>query len=74
MDLLLANTLISRDEKHFPRAAEFLPERWLRDEATSKPNPFVSLPFGHGARKCVGMRFASLEMETLLAKVAVLIL
>ncbi|KAF4519781.1 hypothetical protein B566_EDAN009031 [Ephemera danica] len=73
VDIIMASGLMSRMEKHFPRASEFVPERWLRDNAENpyhdlKTNPFVFMPFGHGSRKCVGMRFASLEMEMLLAK------
>jgi cytochrome P450 len=66
-------------ERHYPDALKFIPERWLREKDESnkdcpvtnvKTNPFTFLPFGHGARKCVGSRFASLEMEMLLAKVS----
>lgn len=57
------------NEKYFPRAKEFLPERWLPGgEALKCKHPFAFLPFGFGVRKCVGKRFADLEMETVLAK------
>ncbi|KAF4530825.1 hypothetical protein B566_EDAN015991 [Ephemera danica] len=74
IDIVMPNAYLSTMESHFPRAKEYLPERWLRgnenySELSGMKNPFVSLPFGHGARKCVGMRFALLEAEVLLAKI-----
>jgi len=67
----MANALISRMEKHFQDPDKFVPERWIRGgEQKKNSNPFVVLPFGHGARKCVGMRFASLELELVVAKVS----
>jgi cytochrome P450 len=70
VDLILAHGMLSIMEKYYPQAEKFIPERWIRGgEQEYKPNPFVTLPFGHGARKCVGMRFASMELEMLLAKV-----
>lgn len=64
------------DDAHYPQADRFIPERWLRDETAKCPvrrahetHPFVYLPFGHGARACPGMRFANMEMETLIARV-----
>ncbi len=38
---------------NFPDPEKFIPERWSRDNKES-PNPFSSLPFGFGARMCVG--------------------
>lgn len=51
---------------------EFLPERWMKGSEISGENyihPFASLPYGHGARICLGRRFADLEIQILLAKV-----
>jgi cytochrome P450 len=52
------------------KAAEFLPERWLKSPGDSlyRIHPFASLPYGHGARMCLGRRFADLEIQILLAK------
>jgi cytochrome P450 len=63
--------MLSVMEKYYPEPMKFIPERWIRggEHQVNKPNPFVTLPFGHGARKCVGVRFASMELEMLLAKV-----
>jgi len=66
----MGNGLVSKFEEHYEAANEYIPERWIRGgEQEQKSNPFVTLPFGHGARKCIGMRFALLELELLLAKV-----
>lgn len=41
-------------------AAEFRPERWLDGSAVQS----AWLPFGGGARRCIGAVFAQVEMET----------
>ena len=53
-----------------------LPERWVRgaDSGDTQPDQrrrraFASLPFGHGARSCIGRRIAELELQLLVAKV-----
>lgn len=50
---------------------EFRPERWL--ESDGRLHPFASLPYGFGARICLGRRFADLEIQILLAKVWLLL-
>lgn len=64
---------MSMSEKYFPKAEEFIPERWLRSTTGSlsykNVNPFVSIPFGFGARSCVGRRLAELELHIAIAKV-----
>jgi ecdysteroid 25-hydroxylase CYP302A1 len=72
--LVTQNQVMSRDEKHFVRANGFCPERWLTgrnrvDEQWGKPNPYVSLPFGHGPRACIGRRLAEQELLLILVKV-----
>ncbi|KAF5302351.1 hypothetical protein FQA39_LY10390 [Lamprigera yunnana] len=47
---------------------EFIPERWMGKNENYKIHPFASLPYGHGARMCLGRRFADLEIQVLLAK------
>lgn len=69
--LLGANALL-KDEAYFPRANDYLPERWLRDPQTNKKiqvTPFTYLPFGFGPRQCIGKRIVDLQMETTLAKI-----
>lgn len=55
-------------EKYVTDAKIFKPMRWLK-ESTKTLHPFASLPYGHGARMCLGRRFADLEIQVLLAKV-----
>lgn len=63
----------TKTDKYFPKADEFMPERWLRnyqgEMSYKRVHPFVTMPFGFGVRSCVGKRFAVLEMEILVAKV-----
>lgn len=71
----MAFTSLLKDENHFARAGEFLPERWLRasnePQATTSEcphalkanNPFIYLPFGFGSRSCIGRRIVEMELE-----------
>ncbi|XP_042879581.1 probable cytochrome P450 49a1 [Penaeus japonicus] len=58
----------SMNEEFFPKATQFLPERWLRDSSSNAIHPYASLPFGAGVRNCVGRRFAEQEIHILLAR------
>lgn len=62
--------VMSRDSTIFPDADEFKPERWMREEGKTTHN-FASLPFGFGARGCIGRRVAELEMYLLIARVRI---
>ncbi|XP_058818870.1 cytochrome P450 CYP12A2-like [Topomyia yanbarensis] len=71
-DVAMASMLLQNDELHFARAKEFLPERWLKEEAFpggKNINPFVYLPFGFGARACIGKRLAMMEMEMVISRI-----
>jgi cytochrome P450 len=52
----------------YPRAGEFLPERWLA--SAEPPARFAYLPFGAGSRLCIGERFAWMEAALVLAALA----
>nr|WET52686.1 cytochrome P450 [Phaedon brassicae] len=55
--------------EYVSEADEFYPERWMKGgDENSKIHPFASLPYGYGARMCLGRRFADLEIQVLLAK------
>ena len=53
--------LIHRDARFFPEPDRFLPERWTPEFKASLP-PFAYLPFGGGARRCIGESFAWMEL------------
>ncbi|XP_024083088.1 probable cytochrome P450 6a20 [Cimex lectularius] len=59
---------LHNDPKYFPEPGKFDPERFgdVRKDRMVK-NAFV--PFGDGPRKCIGSRFARLEVEIALTKI-----
>ncbi len=59
-EVLIPEYVIYRDERHFARAAEFLPERWA-DESQLHLNRRAYFPFLTGPKFCVGSHFALLE-------------
>jgi thromboxane-A synthase/cytochrome P450 family 3 subfamily A len=69
-----ANWVYQRDPEIWPRAEDFLPERWVPEErggaasvlGPSTPNAWA--PFGGGPRACVGFRFALLEATVALVR------
>ena len=57
--------VLHRDERWFPQARQFLPERFLEG---APPIPKGAwMPFGAGPRVCIGQHFAMLEMTLLAA-------
>lgn len=57
--------LTHRREDLYPQADQFKPERFLE----RKFSPYEFLPFGGGARLCLGMALAQYEMKLVLAKI-----
>jgi cytochrome P450 len=53
---------IHRDPQTFPEPHAFRPERFLG----ARPPSFSWVPFGGGARRCIGASFASLQMRVVL--------
>jgi len=49
----------------FPDPERFQPERFVG----TRPDPYQWLPFGGGARRCIGMAFAQFEMTVVLGTV-----
>ncbi|KAE8745657.1 Cytochrome P450 CYP301 [Frankliniella occidentalis] len=69
VQLVFPTVVTGNMPRYAGRADEFLPERWIKGhDASLDVHPFASLPYGYGARMCLGRRFADLEMHVLLAK------
>ncbi|KAJ8724865.1 hypothetical protein PYW07_015823 [Mythimna separata] len=72
VDVVFAHREMSLMDKHYPRANEYIPERWLAKKGDplyyGDTHPFVYGPFGFGARSCIGRRIAELEMDTFVAR------
>jgi cytochrome P450 len=68
--VLTCQYLIHRDERFWPHALEFRPERWLDEEAVAARPKFAYFPFGGGGRICIGDAFAWTEGVILLAVMA----
>nr|AJN91160.1 cytochrome P450 monooxygenase CYP333B27 [Cnaphalocrocis medinalis] len=64
---------MSMFENEYPRADEYIPERWMVSKEDplyhGNAHPFAYSPFGFGVRSCIGRRIAELEMETFLARI-----
>lgn len=58
--------LAHHDPEAWPEPRRFDPTRFLGAEA---PSPYAYLPFGGGARRCIGLAFAHYEMRIVLATV-----
>uniref|UniRef100_T1PCC0 Cytochrome P450 n=1 Tax=Musca domestica TaxID=7370 RepID=T1PCC0_MUSDO len=70
--VFLTSNMLLKEERYFPQANEFMPERWLRTKDMDNlkiTNPFVFLPFGFGPRSCVGKRIVELQLEITLANI-----
>ncbi|XP_026327449.1 probable cytochrome P450 12b2, mitochondrial isoform X2 [Hyposmocoma kahamanoa] len=67
VDIVAANDYLSMLDKYYPKASEFIPERWLADKNDplyyGNTHPMVMQPFGFGIRSCIGRRLAELEIE-----------
>jgi cytochrome P450 family 138 len=60
--VLISIYLIHRNETLFPDAGSFRPDRFVG----SRPDTYQWIPFGGGARRCIGAAFAQMEMNVVL--------
>ncbi|MFD7161103.1 cytochrome P450 [Kribbella sp. NPDC059898] len=56
--IMAAIGLVHRDGEHFPNPKDFRPRRFLSDDP---PAPGSWIPFGGGARRCIGAGFSLME-------------
>jgi cytochrome P450 len=66
MTVFLAPLLLHRRADYFPDPERFDPDRWVNGE----PPAFAYVPFGGGARRCIGEEFAMREAAIVLAALA----
>ncbi|WP_224248476.1 cytochrome P450 [Hyalangium gracile] len=59
MGVAAAITLVHNNPTLYPEPQRFRPERFLE----RKYSPFEFIPFGGGARRCIGMAFANYEIK-----------
>ncbi|KAK9540652.1 hypothetical protein VZT92_003092 [Zoarces viviparus] len=59
---------LHRDPELWPEPEEFKPDRFSKQNKQSI-NPYTYLPFGHGPRNCLGMRFALVLVKLALVEV-----
>jgi len=56
--IMAAIGLVHGDREHFPAPEEFRPQRFLSEDP---PAPGTWMPFGGGARRCIGAGFSLME-------------
>jgi len=64
--VMICPWVLHRTGALYPQPESFDPDRWLRDA----PPPFAFVPFGGGARRCIGEEFALHEAAIVLATLA----
>jgi cytochrome P450 len=65
--LLMVTSLSSWREEYFEDAHKFMPERWLTP--VDDMQVFASIPFGYGAKACLGKELAEMQIGVLITKV-----
>jgi cytochrome P450 len=69
--MILSTTYITKSERFFKNAHKFDPHRWERaEEGLEIIDPYANLPFGFGARMCIGRRIAEQEIYLSMIKVS----
>lgn len=67
--LLLSPWIVHRSERYYPEPLKFDPGRWTPENAAARPR-MAYIPFGAGARICMGEPFVWMEGTLLLAAIA----
>jgi len=65
--IILSPAVTHRDEEYWEEPDNFCPDRFNTENASQRPQ-FAFFPFGGGARKCIGMHLAIMELVMTIAK------
>lgn len=66
-----AAKVISTSDKFYSNSNSFNPKRWIKGNSENNNiHPYGFLPFGFGARMCIGRRLAEQEIYLTLTKVS----
>lgn len=60
---------MAHDESRYPNPHAFVPERYLNDDGSLKPNDLDYIAYGFGRRRCAGIQFADTSLWSVMAKV-----
>ena len=60
----MPQTAIGRLPELFSEPDRFMPERWSKENKDTLPSMFAQLPFGFGARMCLGESVVSLYQSS----------
>lgn len=69
--VITQNQVASLDANIYTEPNKFKPDRWAHYRSCprhEKPSPFATLPFGFGARLCIGQRIAEFQIKLLAAR------
>jgi cytochrome P450 len=66
--VLYSPYVTGRDGEVWERADRFDPARWA--PGAPDPVPYSFVPFGGGARRCIGFALATLELQVLVTRLA----
>lgn len=68
--IVLSPLVLHRHPDYWERPSDFLPERWMDQEAEKRRPRFAYLPFSAGPRQCIGNAFSMMEAVLILATLA----
>ena len=54
ISVIASSYLLGRNPEYYPDPLEVKPERWIRNSNNKNVHSFAWLPFGYGARMCIG--------------------
>lgn len=64
---MIAQSVMHKLKSYYPEPEKFKPERWLANQKRTDLPKYAFLPFGGGARFCIGSTFATMEATLLFA-------